>query len=130
MVAENTQLLTLIDDQLNRLDPSDKAMKRKITALTKDRAVVAARIDGAEALMKQVGGPLTEDDARRLILKKVSDVALGELDRYVSAEVRALVGGLENLWQKYATSALRLEDDRATSLATVNKYLDELGYSG
>ena len=50
-------------------------------------------------MLKAIGGQITEADARRLILKKIYDVARAELDRYLNAEKRVLVRAAENLWE-------------------------------
>ena len=53
-------------------------------------------------MLKVIGGQISEADARRLILKKIYDVARAELDRYLNAEKRVFVRVVENLWEKYA----------------------------
>ena len=53
-----------------------------------------------------IGGQISETNARRLILKKIYDVARAELDRYLNVEKRVLVRAVEKLWEKYAMSAL------------------------
>ena len=79
-------------------------------------------------MLEAIGGQISEADARRLILKKISDIARAELDRYLNAEKRALVRAVENLWEKYAIAADALESDRATTLNTMGGFLTELGY--
>ena len=79
-------------------------------------------------MLKAIGGQISEADARRLILKKIYDIARAELDRYLNAEKRALVRAAENLWEKYATAANELEDQRATTLTTMGDLLKGLRY--
>ena len=79
-------------------------------------------------MLKAIGGQISEADARRLILKKIYDIARAELDRYLTAEKRVLVRVVENLWEKYAISADTLESDRANTLATMGGFLTGLGY--
>ena len=79
-------------------------------------------------MLKVIGGQISETDARSLILKKIYDVARAELARYLNAEKRVLVRVVENLWEKYAISADKLESDRATTLATIGSFLTRLGY--
>ena len=43
-------------------------------------------IAATDAILTSVGGQLTEDQARALILKKLSDLARAELERYLNAE--------------------------------------------
>ena len=79
-------------------------------------------------MLKVIGGQISEADARRLILKKIYDVAHAELDRYLNTEKRVLVRGVENLWEKYAIAADELESDRAATLTTMGGFLTGLGY--
>ena len=58
-----------------------------------------------DAVLEAIGGQISQADARRLILKKIYDIAHAELDRYLNAEKRALVRVVENLWEKYAIAA-------------------------
>ena len=126
--AETQALIAQADDRLAGLDPKKKADKKTITALHKDKEALNARLARTDAVLKAIGGQISEADARRLILKKIYDIARTELDRYLNAEKRALVRVVENLWEKYAISADKLESDRATTLATMGGFLTGLGY--
>ena len=79
-------------------------------------------------MLEAVGGQISEADARRLILKKISDIAHAELDRYLNAEKRMLVRAVENLWEKYAVSRHALEQARAEAMHTLDRYLEGLRY--
>ena len=81
-----------------------------------------------DTVLEAIGGQVSERDARRLILKKIYDVARAELDRYLNAEKRVLVRVVENLWEKYAIAADALEEQRATTLTTMGGFLTGLGY--
>jgi type I restriction enzyme M protein len=78
----------------------------------------------------QIGGHLDIEEAKRLILKKLYDIACQELERYLSAEKRALIQGVENLWNKYAVSNQVLEQQRRNSLDELNGFLNGLRYLG
>ena len=71
---------------------------------------------------------ISKADARRVILKKIYDIARSELDRYLNAEKRVLVRAVENLWEKYAIAADALEEQRVTTLTTMGGFLTGLGY--
>ena len=114
--------------RLAGLDPKKKVDKKTITALHRDKESLNARLARTDAVFKAIGGQISEADARRLILKKIYDVARAELDRYLNTEKRMLVRVVENLWEKYAISADKLESDRATTLATIGGFLTGLGY--
>ena len=79
-------------------------------------------------MLKAIGGQISEADARRLILKKIYDIARAELDRYLNAEKRVLVRAIENLWEKYSVSTRVLDSDRAKALKALDHYLVGLGY--
>jgi type I restriction enzyme M protein len=127
---ETQALLDQIDAQLNALDPEAKADKRAITALTKDKATLQERLDATAALLESIDGQLTEEQARALILKKLHDIVSQELERYLNAEKRALIAGIEKLWDKYAVSSQQLETDREATLGQLNGFLSGLGYLG
>lgn len=106
----------------------NKTDKRKITALNKDKAVINERLAKTDALVTEIGGQLTEKEARRLILKKLYDIAHSELNRYLNAEKRVLIAAVENLWDKYAVSSRQLEHARGETLETLDGFLEALGY--
>ena len=128
--AKSQALVAQADARLAGLDPNNKTDKKTITALHKDKEALAARLSRADAVLEAIGGQISETDARRLILNKISDIARAELDRYLNAEKRMLVRAVENLWEKYTISADKLESDRATTLATMCSSLKRLGYVG
>lgn len=126
--AETKTLLQQVAEQLASLNPADKADRGKITALEKDRAALNQRLARVDGLLAEIGGPLTEAEARQLILQKLYDLMQNELNRYLNAALRELIAAAENLWDKYAVSSRRLETERAQTLAGLNGFLDELGY--
>jgi type I restriction enzyme M protein len=126
--AENQELIRQVDSQLAILDSENKIDKKKIAALHKDKAVLKARLAQTDAILSVIGGQLTEADARRLILKKLYDLAHNELNRYLNAEKRGLIGVGENLWDKYAVSSRELERERTETLKTLDGFLRGLGY--
>ena len=126
--AETKVLLARAEACLNELDSEMKAKKKTSAALHKDKATLNARMTRTDAVFEAIGGQISEADARRLILKKIYDIARAELDRYLDAEKRVLVRAVENLWEKYAIATDTLEEQRATTLAKMGGFLTELGY--
>ncbi len=126
--TENKELLRQVEAQLSELDPDDKTDKKKITAFNKDKAVINERLAKTDALLTEIGGQLSEEEARRLILKKLYDIAQSELNRYLNAEKRSLIADVEILWDKYAISSQELENNRTETLKKLNGFLEELGY--
>ena len=114
--AETQALIKQVDARLADLDPQNKEDKKKITALNNDKKALAKRIAHADALLAQIDGQLSEEKARELILAKLYDIAHTELERYLNAEKRNLVLGIENLWDKYAVSSRELGRRRDATL--------------
>ena len=126
--AETQALIAQADARLAGLDPKKKAGKKTITALDKDKEALSARLARTDAALKAIGGQISEADARRLILKKIYDIARAELDRYLNAEKRVLVRAVENLWEKYSVSSRELEKARGKTLKELDGFLEGLGY--
>ena len=126
--TETRALIKQVDARLSDLDPQNKADKKKITALNKDKKALAMRNARADALLDQIGGQLSEEKARQLILAKLYDIAHAELERYLNAEKRSLMLGIENLWDKYAVSNRELETERDATLNKLNEHLKRLSY--
>lgn len=128
--AETKELIAQAEAALAGLNPAVKEEKKKLTALQKDKAALNQRLTRIDDLLQAIGGQLTEADAKRLILKKLHDLANKELLRYLNAEKRALLAIVENLWDKYAVPSQALEEERENTLAVLKGFLTGLGYMG
>jgi type I restriction enzyme M protein len=126
--AESQKLLSQVESRLSGLDATKKEDKKKIAALQKDKGALEARLARIDALLSGMGGQLSDDEAKALILKKLYDLATDQLNRYLEAEKRSLVEHVENLWDKYAVSSRVLEDDRDRTLKTLDGFLKGLSY--
>lgn len=107
---------------------AEKAALKKRKALTEDVATLKATITRYHTLVLEIGGVITTEVARELILQKHHDLIAGCLQRYVQAEERALFGIFENLFAKYATSSKSLESARQGTLTELQGFLSKLGY--
>jgi type I restriction enzyme M protein len=128
-LAETKELLASVGAQLATLDEVKKDEKKKATALKKDMAALEARIAKIDEVLMAMGGALTDAQAKELILKKLYDVALAEVGRYMTAEKRGVMQTVENIWDKYATSGRAIESSRANALGALEEFLITLGYS-
>lgn len=126
--AEKLELVREIDAEIATLDPENKKDKRKITALQKARGNREKQIAGIDALFAQIGGKLSEGEAKALILRKLFDLAHQELNRYLNAEKRRLIQAVENLWDKYAVSRKQLESRQVETLGQLDGFLKGLRY--
>lgn len=125
----NNRLMAQADEQISRLDPENKEEKRKINALEKDKKILEERLSHVNNLMEAIGKQLTDEECKRLILKKLYNLMDKELSRYLNTAKRVLIGIIENLWDKYAVSNRELEAERERILVDLNEFLGQLGYS-
>ncbi len=128
--AESRDLLQQVETRLANFIPVGKAGERAVNAMIKDKAALQTRLTETDALLETIGGQLTEEQAKGLILSKLYRIADAELNRYLNAEKRALIAVVENLWDKYAVSSRELERARGETLAVLDGFLDRLGYLG
>jgi type I restriction enzyme M protein len=126
--AESQQLLTQVTAQIAELDPEKKEDKKKLNALQKDHAALEQRLAKTDALFTQIGGRLTDEEAKALILKKLHNLATHELNRYLNSAKRQLIQSVETLWDKYAVSSRALETARTETLKALDGFLTGLGY--
>jgi hypothetical protein len=89
--AEQRALIAQIGQRMATLDGDKLADLKQAAALAADREALQARIARTEALLAAIGGQLTDEEARTLILNKIDDLARAELSRYLNAEKRALI---------------------------------------
>lgn len=126
--AETLELRQQTETQLKALNPNDKDDKKKIIALNRDREALELRLSRIDRIPREIGGQLTDAEAKTLILKKLYDWVKDQLTRYLNAEKRELIARVENLWDKYAVSSRELEAEREQTLAQLNEFLIKLGY--
>ncbi len=128
--AESRELIKQVEARLAELNPNNKVDKKIIAALNKDKSTLSSRIARTDAMLAEIGGQISVEEARRLILKKIYDIARSELDRYLDAEKRMLTRGIENLWEKYSISSQEIEVGRSKNLKILDGFLVDLGYYG
>ena len=126
--AESQQLLRQAQAKIAMLDETKREEKKQITALEKDQTALAARLAKTDALFASIGGQLTDEEAKTLILKKLHDLATHELTRYLNAAKRHLIQSVENLWDKYAVSSRAREAERTETLLALDGFLNGVGY--
>ena len=105
-----------------------KEREKLLAALERDRETLRKKLAGLDAELAAIGGVIKEEEAKRLILKKLYDLINNELARYLNAEKRATIVVFEKLWAKYAVSAQAIEGQRAATIRELNDYLTKLGY--
>jgi type I restriction enzyme M protein len=66
-------------------------------------------LESLDKLLKNIGGVITVDEAKTLILKKHFNLINTQLQRYLNTEKRSLVNAFENWYDKYAVSVQSIE---------------------
>ena len=97
-------------------------------ARIKDSEILKTKINSLDTLLEKIGGMITTEESQKLILKKHFDIINDQLQRYLNAEKKALVNAFENLFDKYYTSALAIEQKRESTTAELNDFLTQLNY--
>ena len=107
---------------------AEKVKEKTIKELEEDKERYSKTLAGLEGELEAIGGVITPEEARELILQKLHDLINNELLRYLNAEKRALVAAFEKLWDKYAVSAREIEREREATMRELNNHLERLGY--
>ncbi len=139
----NDELKAWYNEQLNFVQAElDKLLaqpqpttKKEITARNKQKkqhqtnlALLGVKLANADILLDSIGGMMSEDECRELILEKHHRLIGNELERYLNAEKRQIIALFDNLWDKYAVSHKAILGDRDATFATLNQFLTELKY--
>lgn len=117
---------------LKKLSFSDKKEEKNRIAslkkLEKDKITLLQRIEYFNNLLAQIGGIISLEKAKELILKKHYELITSEMLRYLNNEKRNLISVFEKLYDKYAVSSQSLEDERQSTLRQLNSFLNKLKY--
>ncbi|MDB5342476.1 MAG: methylase [Schlesneria sp.] len=110
-----------IDQQLERHSAFDVELKKlkghmRESEKQKDELVTAAR------------ARISDDDAKGLILERFQRALAEQFDGFLRQYQRAFIATIENLWQKYATTAKQILAERDREATRLEVFLKELGY--
>lgn len=126
----NLQKLGSLKEKIKKT-PNDKERKKfekEVTNIDIDNKKIVEQMNGLDSFLKRIGGIITSEECKLLILQKHNSLIQQELQKYLNAERRKLLGGIENLWNKYAVNSKILEIERQKSLKQLNKFLSDLNY--
>ena len=104
------------------------AYTRTLNKLKADSLKMEDNLKGLDDFLENIGGVITPEECKILILQKHNQLVQQELLKYLNAEKRALIAGIEKLWDKYKVTSQDLENKRKDSLDKLNKFLTELKY--
>jgi type I restriction enzyme M protein len=109
--------------------PKEKiAYNKALKALKADSLKMEEKLKGLDAFLESIGGIITPEECKTLILQKHNSLVQQELLKYLNAEKRELIAGIEKLWDKYKVTSHDLENKRKDSLEKLNEFLKELNY--
>ncbi len=120
-------------DKLNAVLEAKKQFKeitKTYNARIKDKGILQTKINRLDKLLEEIGGIISKEEAKKLILKKHFDIINTQLQRYLNAEKRALVAAYENLFNKYYVSAKSMEEQHNQTMKELNDFLTQLNYLG
>lgn len=127
-----THTLKRLADLMAQGEPDAKKEKaayaKTLKALKDDSLKMGEKLKGLDAFLESIGGIITPKECKTLILQKHNSLVQLELLKYLNAEKRILIAGIEKLWDKYKVTSQNLEDKRQDSLDKLNKFLAELKY--
>nr|WP_054549550.1 class I SAM-dependent DNA methyltransferase [Lysinibacillus sphaericus] len=107
-----------------------KEITKQYNATVKDRTKLQTKMDNIDQLLVDIGGVMTLEENKSLILKKHYDLINTQLHRYLNNEKRSLISNIENLYDKYAVSAESIQIQQNQAMLELNKNLKALGYRG
>lgn len=105
-----------------------KAVQKQYDKLQKEVGKMTGIIQMYDDLLASIGGKITEEETRDLILQKHYCIIAQQLDRYVDGEKRDVISALEHLHDKYSVSAKELSADRDKIMGELNGILKNLHY--
>lgn len=113
-------------------EPKEKkqknAYKKALKLLNEDNAEIEKQLAGLDDYLTSIGGVITPEECKTLILQKHNNLIQQELMKYLNAEKRKLIAGIEKLWDKYAVPSQTLETESQQTLNKLNSFLTELKY--
>ena len=104
------------------------AYSKTLKALQADSVKMKEKLKGLDAFLESIGGIITPEECKTLILQKHNSLVQQELLKYLNAEKRDLIAGIEKLWDKYKVTSQNLENKRKDSLDKLNQFLTDLKY--
>lgn len=128
LIKQGQEQITKLEAIHEKDKKEEKKRLKQIKDLKKDITVLKDKIAALDADTKSIGGMLSPEESKKLILKKHFGLINEELTRYLNQEKRKLNTVFSNLFKKYAISSKELEAIGDKAKKEVDKYIKELGY--
>ena len=102
-----------------------KALEDEAKAL---KAGIRATEEKQDELVAAAREKISKDEARLAIVERLERILMDTYRAYLRADQRACIAVIENLWDKYAVTAKKIEAERDAVSDQLSKFLTELGY--
>jgi type I restriction enzyme M protein len=107
---------------------SGRQVARRLDTLNREHEKLESELARLDASFAAIGGLISSEEARTIILKKHHDSICNELSRSLNAVKRELIAVFEEFWDKYAVSTDELERQRASLVGELDRFLSRMGY--
>lgn len=84
--------------------------------------------DGLLSNLKSTVDTISDEEAEKMVLRKLGDFAQGVLDSYLKSQEQRIIRFFENLWEKYGLNLRTMEEERDKCANELDKFMRELGY--
>lgn len=102
-----------------------KALEDEVKEL---KARIKSTENKKQDLVDQAREKISKDEARQVITKRLKALLFSNYQAYLRADLRNCIVAIENLWQKYATTAKQIEGERDQAAEQLKEFLVEMGY--
>lgn len=121
------------DDELTikRIENVKKDMKpitKQYNKLQGEIEKMNKKIASYEQIMQEIGGKVTVEESKQLILRKHYGIIAGHLERYTDNAKHDVIKACEHLWDKYFVSANDITNEYKTQMGNLNETLRKLKY--
>ncbi|WP_138441208.1 type I restriction-modification system subunit M [Marinobacter alexandrii] len=115
-------------DTAQRLEASLARHKALEDEVKEQKSTLKAIENKRDDLVESARKKISVDEARAVIIERLRDLLLNIYKGYLRAEQRACIKCVENLWNKYALTALAIESERDNASKQLQEFFEELGY--
>lgn len=120
-IAELRRSLFDKETELEKIVGKQKALRQIRKDIKEKNELLVERV-------KKALGNISEDEAERMVMKKLEDSSSEILSAYLMTQKQRIIAYFENLWDKYGVDVRTLEKGREAYAKELNKSLEELGY--
>jgi type I restriction enzyme M protein len=120
-IADEAAEIKGLTTALKHVEASEKALKDTKRILNKQQSEFIQRISDRR-------NTLTQEEAEKIILTKLDELIVLELERYTKSLQREITNIFQVLWEKYKVSMREITNLLDQNLISLNKYLSDLHY--